>query len=512
MMPASYIPLEFIALVPGLPLLAALLITALVLAGRIRGEEGELLTAPITLTAILPAFALMLAFAVQGLFLGWPGQVSMGDWFASGGWHVPLSFALDGLSLGFGVVVAFIALVTLKFSVNYMHREAGFHRFFIGMNLFAGGMLLVVLAGNAALLFVGWELMGFSSWLLIGYAFERPTATGNAQWAFLANRVGDAGLVLGLALAFLWVGGLGWPDLAAGVERLPTLYVSLLALGFVTAALAKSAQVPFTPWITRALEGPTPSSAIFYGAVMVHAGVFLLARLEPVLAQTPGILVLLGVLGGATTLYGWLGGYVQTDVKTSLLFAVVAQVGLMFLAISLGWTELAMWHAALHALWRAWQFLAVPSFMHLLDRPTPPAPAWLARSPRLYTAALQRFWLEPLTERLLTQPSRALARDMRAIDENVVSRLVGMPETQRAAELLARDQEVVKGRGLAGALLAWVADRLNHFEQRLVLQGGGGRLGDGLSRLGGWLKFVEGLLEQPRYLLVLIMATVVVIL
>ena len=510
--PTSYIPLEFVALVPALPLLAALAIAVLVLAGRIRGEEGELLTAPITLSAMVPAFALVLAFAVQGLFLGWPGQAALGNWFTSGSWHVPLSFTLDGLSLGFGLVVAFIALATLKFSVNYMHREAGFHRFFIGMNLFAGGMLLVVLAGNAALVFVGWELMGFSSWLLIGYAYDRGTATSNAQRAFLTNRVGDGGLVLAMALSFLWVGSLDWPALALGAERLPTLYVSLLALGFVIAALAKSAQVPFTPWITRALEGPTPSSAIFYGAVMVLAGVFLLARLEPVLAQTPGIMVLIGVLGVATVLYGWLGGYVQTDVKSSLIFAVVAQVGLMFLAISLGWFELAMWHAALHALWRAWQFLAAPSYMHLMDRPTPPAPAWLTRWPRLYTAALQRFWLESLTDRLLTQPTRALARDMRAIDENVVSRLVGMPEAQRAAELLAPEQEVVKGRGLAGGLLAWVADRLNRFEQRLVLQGGGGRLGEGLSRLGDWLKFVESLLEQPRYLLVLIMATVVVIL
>ena len=511
-MSAAFIPPTLIALAPALPLLAALLITVLHLAGPARGEEGELLTAPLTMTAIIPAFAVILALGVQALFLGYPGQVHLGDWFASGTLHVPLSFTLDGLSLGFAAVTAFIALVTLKFSVNYMHREAGFHRFFIGMNLFAGGMLTVVLAGNAALVFVGWELMGFSSWLLIGYAYDRPTATANAQRAFLTNRVGDAGLVLGLALSFLWLGSLDWADMARGAARLPTLYVSLIALGFVTAALAKSAQIPFTPWITRALEGPTPSSAIFYGAVMIHAGVFLLARLEPVLAHTPGVMVLIGVLGALTALYGWLGGYVQTDVKSALLFAVVAQVGLMFLAIGLGWFQLAVWHAALHALWRAWQFLAAPSYMHLLDGATPPAPAWLLGQQRLYTAALQRFWLETLTDRLLTQPTRALARDMQAIDENVVSRLVGMPAAQRAAELLAEDREVVRGRGLAGGMLVWVADRLDRFEQRLVLQGGGGRLGQGLTRLGGWLKLVENLLEQPRYLLVLIMATVVVIL
>ncbi|MCU0841418.1 MAG: hypothetical protein MUC79_06825 [Thiobacillaceae bacterium] len=511
-MAAYLLPPGLIALAPALPLLAALLIALLGLCGQARGEAGERRVAAVTLAAAASVLLLLLAFAVQGLALGWPGQVDLGDWFASGDWHVPLSFTLDGLSLGFGGVAAFIALATLKFSLTYMHREAGFARFFAGMNLFAAGILLVVLAGNVALVFVGWELMGLASWLLIGYAFDRPTATVNAQRAFLTNRIGDAGLLLAMVLSFVWLGGIDWPTLTAGAVRLPTLYVSLIALGFVTAALAKSAQVPFTPWIARALEGPTPSSAIFYGAVMVHAGVFLLARLAPLLHEAPGVLFLVAVLGLLTTLHAWLAGYAQTDVKSALLYAALAQVGLMFVAIGLGWHGLAAWHAALHALWRAWQFLAAPSYMHMLDGPTPPAPDWLTKRQWLHTAALQRFWLEPLADRLLTLPTRALARDLRAIDENVVSGLVGMSETQRTAELLSAHEEVVKGRGLIGGLLAWSADHLDRFERRLVLQGGGGGLGRGLNRLGVWLRFVESLLEQPRYLLVLIMATVVVIL
>ncbi len=128
---------------------------------------------------------------------GMPGMVRLGDWFSSGTLAFPISFLLDGLGLGFGTLVAFIALVTLKFSASYMHREAGFHRFFIGMNLFVGGMLLIVLAGNAALTFVGWEFAGVSSWMLIGYAYDRTTATLNAQRAFITNRIGDAGFILG---------------------------------------------------------------------------------------------------------------------------------------------------------------------------------------------------------------------------------------------------------------------------------------------------------------------------
>ncbi len=240
-------PFELVALIPALPLLAALLIALLILAGPARGEAGEPLTARITLTASGLSLLTLFGLDLSAMLRGMPGQIVLGDWFSSGTLHLPLSFAADGLGLGFGTVVGFIALVTLKFSVNYMHREAGFHRFFLGMNLFAAGMLLIVLAGNAALAFVGWELAGVSSWMLIGYAYERATATANAQRAFLTNRVGDAGFILGLGLAYLWVGAVGWQDLAAGAARLPTLYVGLMVLGFVAAALAKSAQVPFSP-------------------------------------------------------------------------------------------------------------------------------------------------------------------------------------------------------------------------------------------------------------------------
>jgi NADH:ubiquinone oxidoreductase subunit 5 (subunit L)/multisubunit Na+/H+ antiporter MnhA subunit len=505
------IDFAWVALAPALPFLAALLIALLHLLGPARGEAGEKLTARITLTGSLVTLALLLAIDVAAFGFGMPGQVVLGEWFTSGELILPASLTLDGLSLGFASLVAFIALVTLKFSVNYMHREAGFHRFFIGMNLFASGMLLIVLAGNAALTFVGWEFAGLSSWMLIGYAYERGTATENAQRAFLTNRIGDAGLVFGIATAYIWLGSLDWQAMAQGARHLPTLYVGLMLLGFVLAALVKSAQVPFSPWIARALEGPTPSSAIFYGAIMVHAGVYLLLRLEPLLVLAPGVMVLVAVVGVLTAVYAWITGYAQTDVKSGLLYSTLTQVGLMFLACGLGYFTLAAWHAALHAVWRSWQFLAAPSYMHMLDSATPLAPPWLRRHPQLYTTALQRFWLEPLGDRLLVQPTQALAHDMRAIDANVISRLVGMPESQRAAALLG-EEAVVKGRGLAGAALESVADRLNHFEQHLVLQGGGGKIAAALHRLGDWLKWVESLLEQPRYLLLLVMATMVVVL
>lgn len=511
---------DLIALVPLLSLLAAGLIAVSHLAGIARGEAGEPWTARIAVWSAALALLVMLGLDIAALAGGTPGSANLGYWLVSGSLTVAASFMIDALALGIGTLVALIVFVTLRFSVNYMHREAGFHRFFLAMCLFAAGMQLIVLAGNMVFTFVGWELAGVSSYLLIGYAYDRPTASGNALRALLTNRIGDAGFVLGIALAFAWLGGLEWPTLPAQSGQFTSLAATLLGFGFVLAALAKSAQVPFAPWIARALEGPTPSSAIFYGALMVHAGVYLLIRLAPLLQQAPALMGLLVVLGALTALYGYLAGLTQTDVKSALIFATTTQVGLMFLACGLGWFEWAAWHLALHAAFRSYQFLAAPSYMHLIGAAARPVPSLLAHWQRLYTAALQRFWLEPLADWLLVRPTQALAQDMRVIDERVVSRLVGMPEQAKAAAMLDRTlqarrqdgQEVVRGRGAAGKLLEWLADRLDRFERHLVLQAGGGRVGWLLQQIGQWLVEVESLLERPRYLLLLILATLVVIL
>jgi formate hydrogenlyase subunit 3/multisubunit Na+/H+ antiporter MnhD subunit len=502
---------RLVALIPLLPLLAAAVIAVRILLGRDRGDGAEPGTAWLALGATLASLGLLAAFDVAALTASMPGQVVAGEWFASGAVRLNLSFVIDRLSLTVATTVALIGAVALRFSTAYLHREVGFHRFFLAMSLFLAGMQLIVLAGNAVLAFVGWELAGVSSWMLIGYVYERVTATVNAQRAFLTNRIGDAGFLLGIGLAFMWVGSVEWPDLAAA--RLETLLVGLLALGFIVAALAKSAQVPFAPWIARALEGPTPSSAIFYGALMVHAGVYLLLRLEPLLVQVPTMLAMLAALGLLTALYGWLSGLAQTDVKSSLIFATTTQVGLMFFEVGLGLFELATWHLILHAIWRAWQFLSSPAYLAMVDaRPAPPAPAWLGGCGWLHTAALQRFWLEPLTDWLLVRPSLNIARDVRAIDESVVSRLVGLPAETRTTALMEDGDSVVRGHGVAGSLLEWAAGHLERFESRLILQEGGGRLSRLLGSLGAVFEAIEIQLERPLYLMLLVMATFVVIL
>jgi NADH:ubiquinone oxidoreductase subunit 5 (subunit L)/multisubunit Na+/H+ antiporter MnhA subunit len=508
-------------LIPLLPLLAALWIGVGVVAGWNLGEQGERGTARIALWSATVSFLLLLVLDAQALLNGVPGQLVFGDWLSSGEYRVQVSFTLDRLGLSMATLVALLCMVTIRFSVDYMHREAGFQRFFMILSLFTSAMLLIVMAGNAVLCFVGWELAGVSSYLLIAYAYDRPTATGNATRAFVTNRIGDGGFVMGIAFSFLWLGSAEWPVILDQKNWLETLRAGLLLSGFLLAAMAKSGQIPFAGWISRALEGPTPSSAVFYGAVMVHAGVYLVIRLEPLLTQVPVAMVLMVLLGLATALYGWLTGLTQTDAKSSLMFSTTAQVGLMFLECGLGWFDIAAWHMAAHAVLRAYQFLHAPALLHLARKPARPVPAWLARHPRLYNAALQRFWLDPISDWLLVRPTKSLAQDVLDFDQKVVNRMVGLPTGASALSSLAQyeerrdgpavDADIGRGSGVAGRILEWVARKLHWFEEHLVLKGGGEGLKDAIEHIGKYAVLIEQLLSQPRYLLLLIMATFVVI-
>jgi NADH:ubiquinone oxidoreductase subunit 5 (subunit L)/multisubunit Na+/H+ antiporter MnhA subunit len=483
-----------------LPLLSAAGIGARLLSGQ-RGDAAEPGTARwamITATLSLLILAACGGAAALGEF---PGRIEYVRWLESGGIALPLSAQLDLKSLVFAFIVQAVAVITLRFSRTYLHREGAYHRFFFGMSLFLAGMQLIVLAGDAALTFIGWELVGFSSWLLIGYDTERATATGNALYAFVTNRIGDAGFILGLALAFLWVGHTSWTGLAevAAAGGLDKVSTRMLLLGFVIAAIAKSAQLPLSGWLARALEGPTPSSAIFYGAIMVHAGVWMLIRLEPVLRLVPDIMIQIALFGLATALYGWFAGLTQSDVKSSLVFATTTQVGLMFFACGLGFFDFAFVHLCLHALLRASQFLLAPSYMHLLSQPAPEPPGWLKSRRWWYGAALSRLWIEPLAQTLVIQPAQAVARDLRAADERVL-----MP-------LLASSVEG-ESPGVGGRILAWAADWCDAVEQRLTQIASSGRPAQLMRQAGEYFLEFEALLERPRYLLILIAATFMVIL
>ncbi|MDD2769570.1 MAG: proton-conducting transporter membrane subunit [Methylococcus sp.] len=506
--------------VPLLPAAAGLGIGAGIASGRLDGESCECLSARLARAAL--GASGLLASLLLGLSLASSLDVRtvLGAWLASADYRVLLSFQLDRLSLSLSALVALMAYLVARFSANYMHRERGFHRFFLVLCLFAGAMQLLVLAGNPVLTFCGWELAGVCSYLLIAYAYDRPVAAGNATRAFVTNRIGDAGFILAIALSFAWTGQLEWPKLLAGLALQAPEQRNLVAACFLLAACAKSAQVPFAPWLSRAMEGPTPSSAIFYGALMIHAGVYLVLRLEPLFAQAPAASALMAAAGLLTALYGYLSGLSQTDVKSALVFSTLAQVGLMFLACGLGFWQLATWHLFAHAIVRGYQFLTAPALMHAISGlPSRPVPAWLAGSRTLYAASLNRFWLEALGDRAAVLPVQRLADDFNAFERQVLDRVVDAPAPAvQALAALANWEEQRVGVPLGaeasqgiGGLPAWIvsntAGALHWFEERWVLQGIGLDLWREGRRFGHSLQRLETLLAQPRYLCLVLLVS-----
>ncbi|MBU0655770.1 MAG: hypothetical protein KJ914_11680 [Gammaproteobacteria bacterium] len=514
----------FLLLIPGLPLLAAAIIALLTLFGWNRGDNGERFTARLAQAAGFLSLLLVLAGAAGWWLAGAAERhVVLFPWLHSGGYNASVSFTLDTLSLGMATLVALITLLVTRFSVSYLHREPGFQRFFMVLAIFTAAMQLIALAGSAMLAFIGWELAGASSYLLIGYNWQSRVATANATRAFVTNRIGDAGFLLAMFMAFTLFRSTEWDVMLVPQPLDSSLLVGVMAMGFMAAALVKSAQFPFSAWITRALEGPTPSSTVFYGSIMVHAGIYLLLRIHPLLEQAPALQYLLLLVGVLTILYGWLGGLAQTDIKTSLMFSTLAQTGLMLLEIALGWYSLALAHLLLHALWRAYQFLHSPSFaLHTGWQAAPAVPAWLSRRRWLHNAALQRFWLDPIADWLLVKPTMALSQEAHVFDGQILDKLSGTPAHHTGIATLAEMQAMQQGKlrlessigrgsGLLGKLMQWAAEQLEWFENRLLLQQGGGNAKRTLDTLGRYLDRIDRLLTQPRYLVLLVVVTLVVI-
>ncbi|HTS76811.1 MAG TPA: proton-conducting transporter membrane subunit [Bryobacteraceae bacterium] len=307
--------------------------------------------------------ASILALAIVLWYLRSTSAVTatFGNWFAVGDYRFPMFFFADRLSAVFlGMTVVLVGLIG-RFSATYLHREPGFFRFFLLLHLFAFGSLVAFAAGSFDLLVGGWEIVGITSVLLIAFFQHRTPPVENALRVFGVYRACDIGLLAGVFAMHHWAGTAsfdqGFPHLSGG--RAATICLLLL-----WAAAGKGAQVPFSGWLPRAMEGPTPSSAIFYGAISIHAGAYLLLRLQPMLAQSPFAGAIVVVLGLATAIYGTICGRATADAKTSLAFASLAQVGVVFMEIGLGLKWIAVIHILGHATVRTLQFLRSPSMLH----------------------------------------------------------------------------------------------------------------------------------------------------
>jgi len=287
--------------------------------------------------------------------------VVFGNWFAVHDYHFPLVLMVDHLSLPFLAMTVMLSGLIGQFSATYLHRERGFFRFFLLLHLFAFGSLLAFAAGSFDLLAAGWEIVGITSVLLIGFFQLRPAPVENGLRVFAIYRACDIGLLVGIFAMHQWAGtaafNSGFPMLT-GAEGVTVCLLLLLA------ASGKAAQVPFSGWLPRAMEGPTPSSAIFYGAISIHAGAYLLLRVQPMLAQSTLASALVVLIGVATAIHGTIVGRASADAKTSLAYASLTQVGVVFVEIGIGWTSIAVAHILGHATVRTMQFLRAPSMLH----------------------------------------------------------------------------------------------------------------------------------------------------
>lgn len=514
-----------VVLIPLLPFIAAALIGVGQVSGILSGESGENTTEVIaTWTASMSCLLAAVLMGADLLGLN-TGSFSVGQWLSSDTLNIRVNFITTGFSVRLAALFAVLLAIVSRFSINYMHREAGFHRFFFILSLFSSAMLFLVLSGNAVGTFVGWEIAGLCSYLLIGYFYNRPVAAHNATRVFITNRIGDAGFIVGIGLSYAWTDNINWSQLNAAATELTSGEATGIALCFAVAAFAKSAQLPFTPWLARAMEGPTPSSAVFYGAVMIHAGVYLVCLLQPVFEQSLLARIVLAVAGLTTAAYSVIVGLTQTDVKSSLTFAIAGQLGLMFLACGLGFWQLAGWHLCAHAVVRGYQLLTAPSLMHnVQDNPIKPVAQQIAGLRWAYIASLQRFWLDEITDWGLVKPVRCVAHDLSYFDDHIVDRIMGVPapalqtlsslaqrEEKRIGARLDNDiDEFAHGSGVAGKLTEWAAAVTHWFEDRFVLRGIGKDSIDFGRQLGYAANKFESLILRPRYLVLFVCITLLV--
>jgi NAD(P)H-quinone oxidoreductase subunit 5 len=410
----------------GLPAALMLAFAVAWLVGHVPGER-VLARSSLAMHVVLVALVAWLVF--QFVDSGAPAlKVDVGSWFAFQEVEIHFAFLLDRLSLTMAALTVVLVGLVSAFSVRYMHRDPGHLRFFLLMQLFTFGALILFLASSLDLLFGGWELVGLSSVLLVGFFQYRREPLRNALKVFAAYRLADLQIVLATVFAHLWLGGAGWENMLSGVAQghveAPAAAYSILAVLVIIGACGKSAQGPFFGWLARAMEGPTPSSAIFYGAISVHAGAYLLLRIQPLIADSPVATGTLIAIGAITAIVSTIVQRTRPDAKTSLAYAVQSQLGLIMVEIALGWTTLALLHIVGHALLRTMQFLRAPSLLH--DHHTMHAAAGghliaadpaFRRLPEALRIGLYRFGMsqghyDAFVHRLAERPVHQMARSL----------------------------------------------------------------------------------------------------
>src|SRR5256884_3963100 len=287
-------------------------------------------------------------------------------WWQSADFNVPFNLYVDALSTLMILVITGVGFLIHVYSIGYMREDAGFSRFFAYMNLFVFSMLLLVLSGTLVWLIIGWAMVGLSSYLLLGFWFERRSAVLAARKAFVMNTIGDVGMVFAAFLIFLNLRVLDFQGLFSRVHQLPKggIVITSICILLLVVAVAKSAQLPLHTWLPDAMEGQTPVSALIHAATMVTAGVYLVARMHLLYDWAPTAAATVAVVGGVTAFFAATIGTAQVDIKRILAYSTMSQIGYMFLAVGIGAYAAGMFHFLNHALFKTLLFLAAGHLIH----------------------------------------------------------------------------------------------------------------------------------------------------
>ncbi|AGY58389.1 NAD(P)H-quinone oxidoreductase subunit 5 [Gloeobacter kilaueensis] len=356
-------------LIPVLPLLAALLLGIGFVSAQEWTRSQRSLAAGLSIGTIAVAFVYSVLILLQAIG-GHPAYTWQFEWAAMGGIVVPMGYTVDNLAAVMLTVVTGVAMLVMIYSHGYMEHDPGYVRFFCYLSLFSFSMLGLVVSPNLIQIYVFWELVGMCSYLLVGFWFYKKSAADAAQKAFITNRVGDFGLLLGILGIYSITRTFDFEGLAPAIRTalesgaVPLALVILYSLLVYMGPMAKSAQVPLHVWLPDAMEGPTPISALIHAATMVAAGVFLVARIFPVFSEVPAVLEVVAWLGAITAFVGATIAITQNDIKKGLAYSTISQLGYMMMGMGVGAYAAGLFHLVTHACFKAMLFLGSGSVIH----------------------------------------------------------------------------------------------------------------------------------------------------
>jgi len=353
--------IKLVALIPLFPLIG------FIINGFFGKKISKGLSGTIASLSILASFVVsVLVFMELQHSAQKENVVNVFSWFNSGTLKIPFEFLVDPLSTVFLLIITGIGFLIHVYSVGYMHDDEGFSRFFTYLNLFVFFMLLLVLGNNYLITFVGWEGVGLCSYLLIGFWFKNTAYNDAAKKAFIMNRIGDLGFLLGIILIFVTYGTISYTEVFSNASNAGSSTITAIALLLFIGAMGKSAQLPLYTWLPDAMAGPTPVSALIHAATMVTAGIFMVVRSNVFYSMSAVASETVAVVGVITALFAATIGVFQTDIKKILAYSTVSQLGLMFLALGVGAYSSAVFHVTTHAFFKALLFLGAGSVIHAM--------------------------------------------------------------------------------------------------------------------------------------------------